>query len=284
MGRFSRGADGPRVVGFDFRPPAAVPSYEPPVEFAPPAAEAPPPAPLYPPPAYPPPPAMEPSPYAPPVATLPPPAPLEGGWATAPFPPPPAWLPAPPPKRGNGVKIAVIVSGAVAATMVAAALFGLDSVRRTMPGGKRIPKGVTLHTPERIGGAELMTSPFAKQVVAESMKDTVSLQQAQVGLYGNDSVPRYFLFAGFSPERTNGEVFEEFSQGFLGESDMGSVGKPKPMPGDVLCAPVTVGPLEGSACAWASDRSNGVLMDYQERDVTRLAKLAVRARADVNGT
>lgn len=260
----------PRVVGFDFGPAApaeaeaAAPPAEPPAAFAAPAeAEV---APAYAPPAY-----------GPPVATVPLPPP-QAGYG---YPPPPAWMPPPPAKKGTRVKVVVL---SVTAVCVGLAVVGTiaDSTARTMPGGKKIPAKVTLHTPQRVGGAERMTSAFAKQVEAEALDGTFSLQQPQVALYGNESVPRYFLFAGFSPEQTGKEVYAEFSKGFAGEEEA-TVGKPKAMAGGVVCGPVSISGLRGAACAWASDRSNGVLVDYQKRDVPRLAKLAAQARAEVNG-
>ena len=188
----------------------------------------------------------------------------------------------PPPARKNNRALVVVLS--VVAVLVGLAVVGavVGPPERTMPGGKKIPAKVTLRTPTRVGGAERMTSAFAKQVEAESLDGMVSLQQAQVGLYGTDATPRYFLFAGFSPEVTSTQVFGEFRKGFTTEGEA-SVGKPKSMPGGVVCGPVTIAGLRGAACAWASDRSNGVLVDYQKRDLPRLAKLAAQARTEVNG-
>ena len=255
----------------------------PPADAAPAGGYPPPPAPGWPAaeaPAYPPPAFAPPAPYGD-VATMAPPAYAPPGYAPPGGFGPPAWTAAQPAKPAMR-KPFVVLLALVAAVIVVGLVAAVVAPEPTMPGGKTIPREVTLSTPEKIGNAKRLRSAFAKQVERETVKGMASLQQAQVGLYGTGSTPRYFMAAGFSPEQSSREMYDVFRTEAAKAEDGTTIGRPKAV-GDLTCATLTVADLKGAVCLWASDRSNGALVDYTSRDTARLAKLAITAQRQVNG-
>jgi hypothetical protein len=244
------------------------------------------------------PPAPPPSPYdAPPVTPsyAPPPRPgAEEPYPPGYYPPPPGWPP-PPPSRGGVLTtllavatLVVLVTGLVTVG-ARSGDDGTPAARRSeSPYATKTPKpkasatGAGLRTPATVGGTDRMTSAFAKKVERDTKKTIPNAVDAQVALYGKGEIPRYFLFAGLSPEDTSREMFDEFAEGLV-SNEGASAGKPRTMPGGLVCGTITIEELEGAACAWAGRKSNGVLVDYFQRDIDRLARLTGTARTYVNG-
>lgn len=292
--------DAPRVVGFDFGPPAPPAAPEP---MAPPMPPAPPaPAGAYPPPAaYPPPPPPPPAmpepayaavPYGTPVATAPPPPqPAPAG-----YPAPPAFpgfgvaAPLPelkPLKQRSGIsreRNVVIALLAVVLLVAGFIRFRDASDKGPQAAPEKAPKVTVslpptiedLNAPPSVGGEPRLASRMGKQI----MNDIRPLlpnngRFAEMEMYGRD-VPRYMLVAGDLTKGTNKALWAE-----MGASSEGwRVGRPHQYK-NMTCATLNVGGMPGSMCTWATKVSEGVVLDFLGSNPGALAQVTVRAIREV---
>jgi hypothetical protein len=283
MGLFGRRDDGPRVVGFDFGPPAPVEPVAP-VE-PPPVME----APAYPPPAWPPP-APEPAvqaPYEPPVqaayepAVELPPAPV----ATLPPAPPPAPYPAAYPpmpvpqqqrRRSSGrdrlllAGVAFVVVAGVAWNTVSEMWDQNVAAQQVKPVEK-----VTLVAPKTVGGVPRLKTATARKVERGTAAD---LKMTLTAVYGRRTGD-YLLVAGPSPVKSSRAMLASFQQN---ATDTAKYGPTRAMPGSLSCSTMRVGTYRNVVCAWAGNRSNGLVMAYEATDLAKVAKATAKARAEID--
>ncbi|HWL37878.1 MAG TPA: hypothetical protein VNQ77_16960 [Frankiaceae bacterium] len=291
MGRFGRGDDAPRVVGFDFGAPPPAPSAYVPDESTPPPAPPPtPPVSEYAaPPVYATAPPYQPS-YAPqepqysaPVQTMPM-AYVPPGYAM----PQPMPAPVPEVKTRSGIRreltILGVLLGLIAALGVAQRIANRDDdkapavaqVKAAPP--SLAPQLEDLNAPPSVGGEPRMGG-FYTHALARSIRKILpnNGRHSEIEDYGSGEYPTYLLIGG---ELSQGDARRIFDF-YLGQLGTTRYGPRRMYAGNVLCARYDAGETHGSVCTWATKVSDGIVFGYTQRDPAKLARVTVQARRDL---
>ena len=291
-----KGGDAPRVVGFDFGPPApAVPLTPPapspaPSPVAEPVAEpvVEPVAQAYPPPAYPPP-AYEPPRPAPdalagylgPVSTVAPPAPVAAPPDEEPaqryWRPgaeiPAGWSPdaVAPPRRRTTVPVRSFVSLAVT---IVVALGAYRTYHRFF--------GDPFTRPTAVGEYELITTNLAERLTDELRRDQFArIGRPIAGMYGIDGTPHFVLVAGDGRDDSGRAIYDDVVREAAATRG-GRVG-PATTVGDITCTTATTDEVAAAVlCFWGSKNgADGVVYHFGNLGMDETARFASLARAAI---